>query len=84
MMFYAILKKYGLPPSLVNGINKMYQNYHIHLKVGKNLEKIPYETGVQQGNNMALILFLAIMQAVMETLKKTYLLTTENPSFITS
>ena len=46
-VLYAILKKYGLPLSLINVINKMYQNCHVHLKIGKNLERIPYKTGVQ-------------------------------------
>ena len=67
-VLYTILKKYDLPLSLVNVINKMYQNCHVHLKIGKNLERIPYETGVQQGDSMAPILFLFVMQAVMETL----------------
>ena len=65
-----ILKKYGLPLSLINVIDKIYENCHTHPKIGKNLERIPYETGVQQGDNMAPILFLFVMQAVMETLDK--------------
>ena len=36
-VLYAILKKYGLPLSLINVINKMYQNCHVHLKIGKNM-----------------------------------------------
>ena len=69
-ILYPILKKYGLPLSLFNVINKMYQNCHVHQKIRKNLERIPYKTGVQQGDNMAPILFLFVMQAVMDTLDK--------------
>ena len=59
----------------------MYQNCHVHLKIGKNLERIPYETGVQQGNNMAPILFLFIMQAIMETLDKDLPANNSKPEF---
>jgi len=49
---------------------KLYQNCHIQLKLGTTLKKVPYTTGVQQGDNMAPILFLFVMQAVMQMLKK--------------
>ena len=59
----------------------MYQNCHVHLKIGKNLERIPYKTGVQQGDNMAPILFLFIMQAIMETLDKDLPANNSKPEF---
>ena len=37
--------------------------------MGKEKKNVPYETGIQQGNNMAPILFLFVMQAVMESLE---------------
>ena len=61
----------------------MYQNQncHVHLKIGKNVERIPYETGEQQGDNMAPILLLLIMQAVMETLDKDLPANNNTPEF---
>jgi len=58
----------------------MYRNCHIHLKIRKNLERIPYKTGVQQGDNMILI-FLFVMQAVIETLNKDLLSNNNKPEF---
>ena len=69
-VLFEILKKYGLPISLIDVIRKLYKNCHIQLKLRTTLENVPYETGVQQGNNMAPILFLFMMQVVMQTLKK--------------
>ena len=61
---------YGLPLSPIDVIRKLYENWHIQLKLRSALKNVPYEAGVQQGNNMAHILFLFMMQAVMQTLEK--------------
>ena len=45
------------------------------------LERIPYETGAQQSGNMAPILFLFVMQAVMETLDKDFPANSNKPEF---
>ena len=50
-------------------INKLYQNCSVQLKLGEVMCEIEYNTGVQQGNNMAPIIFLYIMQAAIKTLK---------------
>ena len=42
----------------------------VKLQVGKENMYIPYTIGVQQGNNMALVLFVFLMQAFAETLEK--------------
>jgi len=47
----------------------MYLNCIILLKLGKDTGEIDYKSRVQQGDNMALILFLYIMQAAIETLQ---------------
>jgi len=47
----------------------MYLNCTVLLKLGKVTSEIDYKSGVQQGDNMALILFLYVMQAAIETLQ---------------
>ena len=54
---------------MIKTIKKLYLNYTVLLKLGKVTCKIDYKSGVQQGDNMALILFLYIMQAAIETLQ---------------
>ena len=49
-------------------IAKLYENCKVQLKTGKSMCEIDYKTGVQQGDNMAPILFLYIMQAAIESL----------------
>ena len=68
-VLYKILRKYGLPESLVDTINKLYNNWYVQLNLGKIMESIPYEKGIQQGDNMALLQFLFVMQAVIQTLE---------------
>ena len=69
-ILYATLDKFGVPKNLTNTIWKMYNGCTVHLQVGKEEREIKYGTGVQQGDNMAPVLFLFIMQAAYETLQK--------------
>ena len=55
---------------MINVINKLYRNCNVNTTLGKESRDISYENGIQQGDNMAPILFLFIMQAVMEMLKQ--------------
>ena len=48
----------------------MYNGCTIHLQLGKEEREIKYGTGVQQGDNVAPVLFLFIMQAAYKTLQK--------------
>ena len=68
-VLYTILKNYGLPLALVKVIKKLYSNSFINITVGKEKKKVLYETGIQQGDNMAPILFLFVMQAILESLE---------------
>ena len=54
-------------------IRNLYENFNVQLKLRSTLKNIPYETGVQQGDNVPPILFLFMMQVVMQTLKKSLL-----------
>ena len=58
-----ILAKYGIQPWMIKTIKKMHLNCIIMLKLGKETCEIDHKLGVQQEDNMALILFLYIMQA---------------------
>jgi hypothetical protein len=63
---FQLLEKYGVPKELTNVVRKMYENMHVKLKIGKEDRDIPYTVGVQQGDNMAPVLFLFTMQAFAE------------------
>jgi hypothetical protein len=68
-LMLALIKRYGAPKDLVRIINMMYTNVSVRLQVGKEKQLIPYTVGVQQGDNMAPVLFLFVMQAFSDTLK---------------
>ena len=48
----------------------MYSNCIVHLEVGKERRQVQYTTGVQQGDNVAPILFLFLIQAAFKSLEK--------------
>jgi hypothetical protein len=47
----------------------MYQNLVFVLKIEKEVQELPQSVGVQQGKNMAPVLFLFLMSDFAETLK---------------
>ncbi len=53
-------RKYGLPPIIIQNVEKLYNNCKVKIKVGKGYTKVDYTTGVQQGDNMSPILFLGL------------------------
>jgi hypothetical protein len=69
-LLFAILKKYGIPSNLVKVIEKMYKDSVVIFKTGVETREIPYKVGVKQGDNMAPILFIYLMNAFAETLSK--------------
>jgi hypothetical protein len=72
-LMLAIIEHYGAPKDLVCIIKMMYTNVSVKLQVGKEKQLIPYTVGVQQGDNMAPVRFLFIMQAFSDTLKERFL-----------
>jgi hypothetical protein len=64
-----ILKRYGAPPRFVSAIERAYQDLVVVLKIKQEVVELPQSVGVQQGDNMAPILFLFLMSAFAETLK---------------
>jgi len=78
-MFQA-LEKYGVPQDCMNVVKKMYQNCVVRLQIQKKeVRDILYGNGVQQGDNMAPILFIYIMMAATNTLR--HQLGKEKPEF---
>jgi exonuclease III len=69
-LLYAILAQYGIPPELINAIKILYSNMFVNLQIGQESVKIPYTIGVQQGDPMAPVLFIFLMQAFAEVLEK--------------
>jgi hypothetical protein len=69
-LLFSILERYGVPPRLLDAVRRMYANVQVKLQVGKAKRNIPYTTGVQQGDNMAGLLFIFCMQAFAETLEE--------------
>jgi hypothetical protein len=63
------LKKYGAPPNFIAAIQPMYTNLVVVLKIKKEVWEIQQSIGVQQGNNIAPVIFLFLMLAAAKTLK---------------
>jgi hypothetical protein len=57
------------PPCFVLAGKRIYQNLVVVLKIKEEVVELPQSVGVQQGNNMALVLFLFLMSAFAETLE---------------
>ena len=58
-----ILRKYGYPPKLCSKIKRMYSNNKVRLIIGKIDTSIHFEVGVNQGDRIALVLFLFLVMA---------------------
>ena len=68
-ILFPLLKKYGVPPKLVKTICKLHKDFKVKFTVVNKERMIDYTVGVHQGDNMALLLFLFLMQAMSESLK---------------
>ena len=47
---------------------KLHANFEVEVKVRKKKERFPYGCGVRQGDNLAPILFILVIQLVVESL----------------
>ncbi len=68
-LLLRILKRYGAPPKFDTATQTINTNNVCMLKIEKEILEIPQSVGVQQGNNVALVLFLFLVKAFAETLK---------------
>jgi Reverse transcriptase (RNA-dependent DNA polymerase) len=71
-LLFALLPQYGVPPKLTRIIRQLYTDMFVNLEYKKEKREIPYTLGVQQGDNMAPVLFLFLMQAFAETLEQNW------------
>ena len=69
-LLFEILDIYGAPPKLVRAVKTLYTNVFMNITVGKEQSSIPYTIGIQQGDNMAPLLFVFLMLAFADTLEK--------------
>ena len=68
-LLFKLLETYGIPEAMIDVIRRLYQNVTLKLSSGNAKDTIPYSVGVKQGDAMAPVLFIVLMQAMAETLK---------------
>ena len=68
-MLLSVLERYGAPPKFVSAVEKMYENNIVVLKIEKESVEMRQTVGVRQGDNMAPVLFLFMMNAFAESLE---------------
>ena len=69
----AILRKLGVPKHFCAIITRLHTDFRVKLKVGDTDIEFDSTIGVKQGDNLAPILFLVVMQAALETLEPIWL-----------
>jgi len=67
-LMYSVLAKFGVPPHLVELIRRLHTGVVAKLTVGSEDKEMPCTSGTKQGDPLAAILFLFVMQACLETL----------------
>jgi exonuclease III len=67
-LLFEILAKFGIPQSMIYVIRRLYDETEIKISVGTEKENIKNTMGVKQGDAMAAVLFILVMQAMAETL----------------
>ena len=68
-MIFKLLGKFGIPDYLIKVIEKLYHDFQIEIKVSK-CKKKDYKTCVEQGDNLAHILFIIVMQYMYKLMEK--------------
>eukprot|EP00978_Attheya_sp_CCMP212_P014157 scaffold35960_cov59-Attheya_sp.AAC.2 len=57
------MKKYGIPENMVKVFTKLYKDSTVIFKSGQETRETSHEIGMKQGDNMALVLFIYLMNA---------------------
>ena len=65
MRLFQILKKYGIPDNSISIISKLYKDTRIKFRNGKTTIEFESTVGVKQGDNLAPILFLFMIESAM-------------------
>ena len=71
-VLWAVLAKFGIPPHLLGVIKRMHEGLLVSFEIGGEKVEVPNTAGVKQGDNMAPLLFIFVMQACLETLGDTW------------
>jgi predicted transcriptional regulator len=61
-MLWKILKILGVPDNLIEVLKKLYTDVTINLRVGEKLVQSLSTSGVKQGDNLAPVLFIVVME----------------------
>ena len=69
-MMLQILRKFGIPVAMIAVIAKLYNDIKIQFTIGSSQATFQSTSGVKQGNNLAPILFLIVVQAAIQQLEK--------------
>jgi hypothetical protein len=67
-LMFQILSKFGIPESMIYVIRRLYDDNEIKISVGAKKGSVKNTVGVKQGDTMAAVLFILVMQAMAETL----------------
>ena len=63
-LLLKLLQIFVIPPRIVRIVEKLYTDFHMQLKIGKETTAIEFLTGMKQGKVLAPTLFLFLMQAM--------------------
>ena len=64
------LAQFSLPEPLINVICRLYKQVRMKFKSGKQIHEFLNLVGVKQGDNLATILFLFVIQAALDSLER--------------
>ncbi len=68
-LLFKALGRMGVPPVMLRTIMTLYQDFTLIINLRGSKAEIPYSVGVKQGDNMAPLLFIIVMQCVIEALE---------------
>ena len=68
----SVLEKYGVTEPLRRMVATLYENLVLSFSLGKEKLETHQNVGVQQGDNMAPVLFLFVMLAFYDLLEQSY------------
>ena len=83
-MLWTLLAKFGLPKTLIDVIKKLYKDVVISISTDGEVISFDSLSGVKQGDNLAPVLFLFVIQAVADRIDQTWDNTVEKPIFASS
>jgi hypothetical protein len=69
-LLFELLEIYGIPEDMINVIQRLYKNVMLKLNSSSSKDTILYSVGIKQGDAMAPVLFIVLMQAMTETLEE--------------